>query len=225
MIDADGIWVERPRRAAIPPGRPALFLDRDGVIVEDHGFLTEPGDVRMIGGAARLIADANRRGVAVVVVTNQSGIGRGLFDWNAFVRVEARIRAELADASAELDAVLACPHHPQALPPYRRAHSPDRKPNPGMLLKAAALLDLSLGTSWIIGDRHTDLLAGKSAGLAGGLHVATGEGGLAAERAAALALDDRHFRVAGIASIAGAAPWLPWFGGGADPAGLSFGHS
>jgi D-glycero-D-manno-heptose 1,7-bisphosphate phosphatase len=213
MIDADGVWVERLRQWPFPPGTPALFLDRDGVLVEDHGFLTDPRAIRMIPGAGRIVAAANRLGIAVVVVTNQSGIGRGLFDWDAFVRVEAAIRARLAAAAGgQLDAVLACPHHPEALSPHAHPESPHRKPNPGMILKAAALFGLGLDQSWIIGDRATDLLAGKRAGLSGGLLVGPPHRPTAASewQAAAGLADDGGFQVHRIGSIADAEGVLPW---------------
>ena len=115
LTDDDGIWIEiadhrcRPRRGR----RAALFLDRDGVIVEDTGFLSREADVRLVAGA-------NRLGVPVIIVSNQSGIGRGFFDWAAFARVQTRIAALLARDAASIDAVLACPHHPpKRLTPIR----------------------------------------------------------------------------------------------------------
>jgi D-glycero-D-manno-heptose 1,7-bisphosphate phosphatase len=186
MIGADGIWAEVLRPvAAVQHPRPALFLDRDGVIVEEVGFLRRAEDVRLIAGAAAAIAHANVRGIPVIVVSNQSGLGRGLFDCDDFVRVQQTMIAALARGGASLDAVFAAPHHPDAAPRFRHPDHPCRKPNPGMLLRAAAALRLDLAASWIIGDRATDMVAGCRAGLAGGLHVATGEGAHVHERAAA----------------------------------------
>ena len=161
-----GMWIwTRPHSAAAP--RPALFLDRDGVIVEDPGYLSRAADLVLLPGAARIIALANRRGIPVVEVTNQAGIGRGYYGWNEFVEVEEALARELAAAGAALDGVFACPYH--------QAH-PARKPQPEMLLAAERLLKLDLGRSWIVGDKLDDLQAGYRAGLRGGLHVLTGQG-------------------------------------------------
>jgi D-glycero-D-manno-heptose 1,7-bisphosphate phosphatase len=209
-IDDDGIWIEfADRRRPRAVRRPALFLDRDGVVVEDTGYLSREADVRLISGASAVIARANRLGVPVIVVSNQSGIGRGLFDWAAFARVQAHINDLLAAEAARIDAVLACPHHPLAASPYTHPDAPWRKPNPGMLLKAAAHLNIELARSWIVGDRANDLLAGRRAGLAGGVHVATGEGRGEDERRLALALDEDCFRVAVVDSIAGVSAHVP----------------
>ena len=179
--DALGIWVRVPPQAAAAP-RQALFLDRDGVIVEDPGYLSSPAGLKLIPGAAALIALANRRGIPVVEATNQAGIGRGYYGWREFAQVEAALADALACEGAAIDAVFACPYHRDGVPPWAHPDHPARKPRPGMLLAAARLLNLDLKCSWIVGDRLADLLAGHSAGLRGGLHVLTGVG--ASERAA-----------------------------------------
>jgi len=170
-----GIWI---RAAAQPPAevRPALFLDRDGVIVEDPGHLSRVADLELIPGAADLIASANHRGVPVVEITNQAGIGRGYYGWKEFLKVEAALASELAARGAAIDAVLACPYHPDGVPTWVHPAHPARKPRPGMLLAAERLLNLDLKHSWIVGDKLDDLLAGYNAGLYGGLHVLTGRG-------------------------------------------------
>lgn len=161
-----GIWIwKRPQSTFA--NRPALFLDRDGVVVEDCRYLSRASDLALLPGAAGVIAQANRLGIPVVEVTNQSGIGRGYYGWNEFVEVEEALARELAAAGAHLDAVLACPQFPD---------HPARKPRPGMLLAARDLLALDLQRSWIVGDKLDDLLAGAQAGLCGGLHVLTGQG-------------------------------------------------
>jgi len=169
-----GIWVCVSRRAAM--SGPALFLDRDGVIVEDPGYLSRAADLALIPGAASLIALANREGIPVVEVTNQAGIGRGYYGWNEFREVEEALARALADAGAALDAVMACPYHSEGVPPWAHPDHPARKPRPGMLLAAQRLLQLDLNRSWIVGDKLHDLLAGYHAGLHGGLHVLTGQG-------------------------------------------------
>jgi D-glycero-D-manno-heptose 1,7-bisphosphate phosphatase len=200
-IDEEGVWCQ-----VLEPGskarRSALFLDRDGVVVDEVHYLRRAQDVRLVAGAANVIAQANRCDLAVVLVTNQAGIGRGILGWPEFARVQARIIAELAAAGATFDAVYACPHHAEGQPPYNHPDHPARKPNPGMLLRAVEALVLDAETSWIVGDRASDLEAGRAAGLAGGLHVLTGYGERSAERKAALALADGRFRAVGGASIA-----------------------
>lgn len=211
-LTAEGLWEQIlvPFEAASPT--PALFLDRDGVIVEEVGFLKHPEDVRIIAGAAGIVARANRFGLAVVIVSNQSGIGRGLFDWNDFDRVQARILAAMAANGAVVNGVFACPHHPEAAPPYRHPDHPARKPGPGLLLRAAGRLPIDLARSWIVGDRASDLAAGRNAGLAGGVLVATGFGGLATERQAALHLAaGSRFRVLLAEAISDVAATLPLF--------------
>jgi D-glycero-D-manno-heptose 1,7-bisphosphate phosphatase len=173
--DALGMWIRVPLQTAATL-RPALFLDRDGVIVEDPGYLACPADLQLIPGAAGLIALANRRGIPVVEVTNQAGIGRGYYGWREFTEVETVLADALECEGAAIDAVFACPYHRDGVPPWAHPDHPARKPRPGMLLAAGRLLNLDLKRSWIVGDRLADLLAGYSAGLLGGLHVFTGIG-------------------------------------------------
>ena len=184
-------------------GRGALFLDRDGVVVEDADYLADPQKVRMIPGAAELIAACNAAGTPVVLVTNQSGVARGYFDWAAFDAVQAEIARQLALAGAGWDAALACGYHEKGAGVLAVADHPWRKPNPGMLHAAARELGLDLPRSVIVGDKAADLAAGKAAGLALGVHVATGHGDMA-EQAAALALADARFHVRLEPSIAAA---------------------
>jgi len=169
FVGPDGLWVQVLRRSDAAAGGPALFLDRDGTIVEEIGHLRRPQDVRLIAGAAALIAAANRAGIPVVVVSNQSGIGRRLFGWDDFQAVQQRMAELLATEGAAIDAVIACPYHSEAVAPWQHPDHPARKPNPGMLLHAARLLPIALKDSWIVGDRASDLAAGRNAGLRGGL--------------------------------------------------------
>jgi D-glycero-D-manno-heptose 1,7-bisphosphate phosphatase len=173
-LNADGVWCEILATSA--PGRPALFLDRDGVIVEETEYLCRVEDIVMIPDAAAAIAAATAAGVAVVVVTNQAGVGRGYYGWPEFKAVQNAMIAELAAAGARIDAVYACAHHPEGRGSLAHPDHPARKPNPGMLLQAASDLALDTKKSWLVGDRAIDLEAAKRAGLAGALHVATGDG-------------------------------------------------
>jgi D-glycero-D-manno-heptose 1,7-bisphosphate phosphatase len=159
-----------PRR-----GAPALFLDRDGTLIEDPGYLSDPGEVRLLPGVAGALRRFRDAGYALVVVTNQSGIGRWLYGWDEYEAVAARLRADLADEGVTLDAELACGHGPEA-----GAACGWRKPAPGMILAAAERLDLDLSRSLLAGDKRLDIEAAAAAGLPRAAHVATGQG--AAER-------------------------------------------
>jgi D-glycero-D-manno-heptose 1,7-bisphosphate phosphatase len=148
--------------------KPAIFLDRDGTLNEEVDFLSDPEQLVLIPGAAAAVARLNAMGIPVVVVTNQSGIGRGHYDWEDFAAVMNRMGALLALENAWLDAVYASPHHEQAQGEYAVPDHPDRKPNPGMLLRAAEEHGLDLAHSWMVGDKDIDLEAGRRAGC----HVA-----------------------------------------------------
>lgn len=205
VLDAEAIWCQvigLPAAAS----RAALFLDRDGVIVEEIGYLHRAADVRLISGAAELIRIANRRGVPVVMVTNQAGIGRGYYGWQEFEEVQAALASELLRHGAHFDAAYACPYHPQGQGAYRRAHDA-RKPGPGMLLRAAAALHLDLPASCLIGDKAADLQAARSAGVRRGILVLTGHGQDHCQ--AAVELNGGDFQVAVVSSILDAAPYLP----------------
>jgi D-glycero-D-manno-heptose 1,7-bisphosphate phosphatase len=186
-LDAQGVWCQIVRRP--PRGRPALFLDRDGAVVEDTGYLRKVDDIVVIAGAAEVIAAANRRSIAVIMVTNQSGIARGYYGWDEFKSVQDAIAASLAIGGARIDAVYACAHHPDGEGVLAHPDHPARKPNPGMLLQAAATLALDLKSSWLIGDKAADIEAAKRAGIAGALLVATGHGNAERQRAATLATE------------------------------------
>lgn len=143
----------------------ALFLDRDGVINHEVGYLHRPEDVRFVDGIFALCRTAQRLGYRLVVVTNQSGIARGLYTTAQFEALMTWMRAAFAAEGVTLDAVYHCPYHPeQGLGEFRREHA-DRKPSPGMLLRAAADLPLQLAQSILVGDRCTDIAAANCAGL------------------------------------------------------------
>jgi D-glycero-D-manno-heptose 1,7-bisphosphate phosphatase len=168
MTVADaGLWCQIGSVASWA-GRPALFLDRDGVIVVDTHYLCRVEDMRMIAGAAAAIARCNALGIPVVVVTNQAGIGRGYYGWDDFHAVQGALVAELAASGGHLDGVLACAYHTDGREPLKAADHPWRKPNPGMILEAASRMQVNLPRSWIVGDRAHDLAAGAAAGVAGG---------------------------------------------------------
>jgi D-glycero-D-manno-heptose 1,7-bisphosphate phosphatase len=198
LVDSIGLWCHVSTGDFA--GRAALFLDRDGVVVEEVDYLGRPDDVHVIPGAAEAIARCNRAGLAVVLVTNQSGIGRGYYDWNGFHAVQERISEIIAAAQARLDAVLACAYHATALGAYRVADHPWRKPKPGMIVEAGRLMAIDLSRSWIVGDRAGDIEAARAAALAGGTIVETGYG--PNDIAAALELASARFAVESAANIA-----------------------
>jgi D-glycero-D-manno-heptose 1,7-bisphosphate phosphatase len=190
-LNSEGLWCQIFRRPA--HNRPALFLDRDGAVVEETGYLRRVQDIVIIPGAAEVISAANQRHIPVVMITNQSGIGRGYYDWTDFKSVQDVIVSSLAAAGARIDAVYACAHHPEAKGFLAHPDHPSRKPNPGMLLRAALDLALDLKASWLVGDKADDIEAAKRAGIAGALQVATGYG--TAERAHAAKLAGPKFAV------------------------------
>jgi D-glycero-D-manno-heptose 1,7-bisphosphate phosphatase len=144
--------------------KPAVFLDRDGVVIEDAHYLGSAASVTLVPGAGESIAALNRAGWLVVIVSNQSGVGRGLFPIESVEAVHTHVAELLRDFGARIDSFRFCPHHPDAEVPAYRVDCTCRKPKPGMLLTAAAELGIDLAASWMIGDRVTDLEAGAAAG-------------------------------------------------------------
>ena len=169
-LDESGMWREiitAPSGSIAP--RPALFLDRDGTLIELVDYLSMPKGVAPIAEAIALTARARASNIPTIMVTNQSGIGRGYYGWDAFAAVQARVVAAVTAGGGHLDAVYACPAPPDS-------DAACRKPNPGMLLAAAEDLALDLSRSWIVGDAASDLAAGARAGLQRGWLVSTGYG-------------------------------------------------
>ena len=151
-----------------PLSRPALFLDRDGVLNEDHGYVYRWEDFRWIPGARDAVAAFNRAGWLVIVVTNQSGVGRGFYSEDAVRALHARMAEDLATAGAHIDAFYYAPHHPDApVEAYRHPDPPLRKPNPGMILQALAEWPIDRDASLLIGDKPSDLEAALRAGIKG----------------------------------------------------------
>lgn len=136
----------------------AAFLDRDGTVVRDPGYPSDPESVALLPGAAEAIAALNARGIPVVIVTNQSGIGRGLYAESDFRAVQRAVERRLAEAGARLDAVYHCPHDPE------RERCGCRKPATGLFRRAARELGLDLGRSLYVGDRARDVLPGLRLG-------------------------------------------------------------
>lgn len=157
-----------PEAPAASPPRPALFLDRDGVLNEDRGYVSRWEDFRWIPGAKEVVAAFNRAGWLVIVVTNQSGVGRGFYTEEAMHALHARMREELAEAGGRIDAFYYAPQHPLApLEAYRHPDPPDRKPNPGMILRALDEWPIDKAASVMVGDKPSDLEAALRAGIRG----------------------------------------------------------
>jgi D-glycero-D-manno-heptose 1,7-bisphosphate phosphatase len=142
----------------------ALFLDRDGTINVETGYPRDFSQIEIYPGSFEAIREARRAGFKIVVVTNQSGVGRGYLDEPALEKLHARLADALAAGGAPVDAIYYCPHHEQAgLGAYRTACE-CRKPAPGMALRAAREHDLDLGASYMIGDKVEDVRFGLAAG-------------------------------------------------------------
>jgi D-glycero-D-manno-heptose 1,7-bisphosphate phosphatase len=167
----------------------AIFVDRDGTINEEVDFLRHPDDVAIISGAAKAIAKLNEKNIPVIVVSNQSGIGKGIFGWEEYASVEKKIGDLLAEEGARIDDSFVCPYHEDGAGEYKCPDHTDRKPNPGMLLRAAAKHNIDLNQSWMIGDKKIDLLAGRNAGCRVAL-VRTGYGNTVDPRLADIVADD-----------------------------------
>lgn len=151
-----------------PMKRPGAFLDRDGVLIVDCGYPHRPDQLVLIPGAAEAVKRLNDAGYVTVIVTNQSGVARGLFSEETMHGFNALLVERLAENGARIDAVYAAPHHAEAVDErYRHPDHPDRKPNPGMLLRAIAEHDLDPARSLMIGDQPSDLEAARRAGVAG----------------------------------------------------------
>ena len=149
----------------------AVFLDRDGVIIEEEHYLSDPDKIRLVPGASEAIKRLRDAGYLTVMTTNQAGVARGYYEEADAVRVNERLKSLLEDAGAGLDGIYLCPHHPD--------HSGEcdcRKPAPGMLLQASRDLDIDFSASYMIGDKLSDIGAAKAAGCAGSVLVLTGHG-------------------------------------------------
>ena len=161
--------------------RPAVFLDRDGTIIEDVGYLKDPGQVRLLPGAGAAISRLNAAGWLTVVVTNQSGIARGLLSEDDYHRTERRLDQLLAQSGARVDAYYFCPHLPEVT-----GHCECRKPGLLLYQQAAERFDIDLSRSWWIGDRARDVLPAAAFGARGilvlGSLAETGVGGTVPHR-------------------------------------------
>jgi D-glycero-D-manno-heptose 1,7-bisphosphate phosphatase len=160
----------------------AVFLDRDNTLIEDPGYISRPESVKLIPGVELALKSLSQAGYKLVVITNQSGIARGILTEEQLETIHAEMRRQLAEAGAHLDAVFYCPFHPEGTVVEYAKESDLRKPRPGMLLKAATQMDIDLSQSWMVGDSPRDIEAGQRAGcrtirvrMPGTGHVQTSE--------------------------------------------------
>ncbi len=143
----------------------AVFLDRDGTIVEDVGYLNDPKQIAFIPGSIEAIKKLNEAGFKVVVITNQAGVARGLITEDMLQTIDKTLHKWILSGGAHLDGLYYCPHHPEhGVYPYKQTCE-CRKPHPGLIKRAQRDLDIDLKQSFMIGDKHSDIEAGKRAGV------------------------------------------------------------
>ncbi len=142
----------------------AIFLDRDDTLIEDAGYISEPDQVKLLDGAAQALTALKTLGYKLVVVSNQSGVARGIITEKVLKEIHNRLNLLLAEKGAHLDKIYYCPYHPDGVVAKYCKESDWRKPNPGMLLAAADEMDIALGESWMVGNSIRDIEAGQRAG-------------------------------------------------------------
>ena len=142
----------------------AIFLDRDGTLIEDPGYLSHPEQVNLLDGAAEALVELRAMGYKLIIVSNQSAVARGILTEQDLDEIHDRLRQLLTEKGAYLDQIYYCPYHPDGVVPKYRKESDWRKPNPGMLLAAADQMNIDLSQSWSIGDSSRDVEAGLRAG-------------------------------------------------------------
>ncbi|HTV02882.1 MAG TPA: HAD family hydrolase [Luteitalea sp.] len=155
---------------------PAVFLDRDGTLIEDAGYLDDLKRIALYPATVDALRVLARGGFRLVVITNQSGIALGLFDEPFVTRTHEHMQAQLVAAGAAIDGYYYCPHHPSGRVADFTQVCTCRKPGAGLVQRAAADLQIDLSRSWMIGDRWSDVQVATTAGLAGGILVRTGSG-------------------------------------------------
>jgi len=142
----------------------AVFVDRDNTLIEDPGYLSDPAGVRLLPGVDLALRSLIQSEYKIVVVTNQSGVARGLLTEQRLEEIHQELRRQLEARKLQIDGIYACPFHPDGTVAEYARESDLRKPNPGMLLRAAEDLDLDLEASWMVGDSARDVIAGHRAG-------------------------------------------------------------
>ncbi len=200
------LWKTQPS-AAPQELRPALFLDRDGVLIANRHYLADPRQVKILPGVVEAMIKAREAGFWLIGVSNQSGLGRGRFTPEDFHAVMKQFDWLLEQNGIFLDAFFYCPHAPGE-------NCSCRKPRPGMLNEAATCLNWSPTGSWVIGDKESDVALGRDAGL-GGILVRTGYGDQEAEEVMKTWADDPQVQV--VADLAAAVDFIVHEGTGEQP--------
>lgn len=145
--------------------RRAVFIDRDGTISEEVGYINHASRFRLFPYAAAAISQLNANGWLAIVTTNQAGVARGYFSEDMIHTVHKRMRAGLESEGARLDAIYYCAHHPSVGEPPYRTECDCRKPKPGLVSRAVADFDIDLAASWVVGDRYSDVQLARNAGV------------------------------------------------------------
>jgi len=159
----------------------AVFLDRDGTVIEDVGYMESPNQIKFITGSIEAIKSLNEAGYKVVVVTNQAGVARGIVTEDMLQTIDKTLHKWILNGGAYLDGIYYCPHHPEyGVYPYKQVCE-CRKPAPGMIKKAEKDLKIDLSQSFMVGDKATDVELGKRIGIKSVL-VLTGKGSRDKER-------------------------------------------
>lgn len=154
---------------------PAIFLDRDGTINVDHGYVSEIDNFEFIDGVIDAMRELKQMGFALVLVTNQSGIARGMFSEDQFMTLTEWMDWSLADRDVDLDGIYFCPHHPDGTIEALRQSCDCRKPQPGMLFTAQQELNIDMSASYMVGDKKEDMQAAAAAGVGKKVLVRSGK--------------------------------------------------
>lgn len=145
--------------------RPAVFIDRDGTISEEVGYVNHPSRFRVFPYSAEAIRILNESGWLAIVITNQAGVARGYFSEDVILKIHEQLERDLESGSARLDAIYYCAHHPSVGAPPYRLDCDCRKPKPGLIQQAARDFDIDIAASWMAGDRYSDVELARNAGL------------------------------------------------------------
>lgn len=145
--------------------QPAVFIDRDGTISEEVGYVNHPSRFRLFPYSSEAIRVLNTNGRLAIVITNQAGVARGYFSEDVVVAIHDQLKSDLGNASAQLDAIYYCAHHPSAGEPPYRLDCDCRKPRTGLIERAVQEFEIDLTASWMVGDRYSDVELARNAGL------------------------------------------------------------
>jgi D-glycero-D-manno-heptose 1,7-bisphosphate phosphatase len=145
--------------------RPALFMDRDGTVSEEVGYVNHPSRFRLFPYSAEAIKLLNDNGWLAIVVTNQAGVARGYFAEEVILQIHEQLQRDLETSGAKVDAIYYCAHHPSVGEPPYRLDCDCRKPRTGLIERAAADFEIDLQRSWVVGDRYSDIELARNAGL------------------------------------------------------------